>query len=166
MVPLGIGLIKEVGYNCAFNQVNSDSGLAQISGYVHVKNICNITEAGVKTWISDDLIRGEMEWRPLLSGKLGDWTLHPLIKSIVAACDGGTRRLEGGQSSGAVHRGGRPGKASQPADGGGGAAETSIASANTSRFSRKFQVVLLSDRSNSRIFLAGDWDTQIRRMPL
>ena len=84
-------------------------GFAQISGYVHDKNKCNITEATVRTWIFDDRFRGEIEWRPDLPGKLGDWTQHPLIKSIVAACDGGTRRLEVwvGKNSGAVNRGGR-----------------------------------------------------------
>ena len=53
-----------------------------------------------------------------------DWRQQQLIKSIFAACDGGTLRLEEwvGKSSGAVNRGGRLAKASQPADGEGGAA--------------------------------------------
>ena len=63
-------------------------------------------------------------WMPVLPGKNGDWRQHPLIKSIFAACDGGTRSLEDsdwvGNSSGAVNRGGRPAKASQPAEGEGG----------------------------------------------
>ena len=79
----------------------------------------------------------------------GDWRQHPAIKSIVAACDDGTRRLEDwvGKSSGAVNRGGRLAKASQPADGEGGAAAADSAAAkppaaqapacvNTSRISR------------------------------
>ena len=66
----------------------------------------------------------------------GDWRQHPLIKSIFAACesarcDGGTRRLEDwvGNSSGALSRGGRPTKASQPAEGEGGAAAADSAAA-------------------------------------
>ena len=65
-------------------------------------------------------------WMPVLPGKNGDWRQHPLIKSIFAACYGCTRSLEDsdwvGNSSGAVNRGGRPAKASQPAEGEGGAA--------------------------------------------
>ena len=53
-----------------------EDGLEQISGYVHVKNKCNIAEATSKTWIFDDRIHGEFEWRPVLPGKLGDWTQH------------------------------------------------------------------------------------------
>ena len=57
------------------------------------------------------------------------WRQHPAIKSIFAACDGGTRRLEDwvGKSSGAMNRGGRPTKASQPAEGEGGAAAADAA---------------------------------------
>ena len=43
-----------------------------------------------KTWIFDNRISGEMEWTPVLSGKNRDWRQYPLIKSIFAACDGGT----------------------------------------------------------------------------
>ena len=71
--------------------------------------------ATVQTWIFDDWISGEIEWTAVLPGKNRDWRKDPLIKSIFAACDGGTRRLEDwvDKSSGAVNRGGRrwtPGK--------------------------------------------------------
>ena len=77
---------------------------------------------------------------PVLPGKNGDWKQHPLIKTIFAdcelesaSCDGGTRRLEDwvGKGSGVISRGGRPAKASEPADGGWGAAAEDSAAART-----------------------------------
>ena len=48
------------------------------------------------------------EWG--LPGKNGEWKQHSLINSILAACDGGTRRLEDwvGNSSDKIDRGRRP----------------------------------------------------------
>ena len=88
-------------------------------------------EATVQTWIFDDRTSGEIEWTPVLPGKNRDCRQHPTIKSIFAACDGGTRRLEDwvGKSSGAVNKGGRPTKASKPAWGEGGAAAADSAAA-------------------------------------
>ena len=121
--------------NCAFSYDFPDHGLAnnaKISGYMHVNKASRLTETGVRNWIFDERIIGEIEWTPFMPGRLGDWRQEPPITTFFAGCDGGTRRLEGwvGKSSGAVNRGGRPAKASQPADGDGGAAAAPPAGAD------------------------------------
>ena len=49
--------------------------LAQISGYVHVNtNFNGVREAALKTsWLHDDLISGEIQWRAVLPGLGRDW---------------------------------------------------------------------------------------------
>ena len=89
---------------------------------MHVNKKFKLWEASVQTWLFDERISGEIEWRPILQGKNGDWKQHLLIKSFLAGFDGGTLRLKdrAGKCSGAVNRGGRhwtPTKASQPAYG-------------------------------------------------
>ena len=43
--------------------------LAQISGYVHVStNFNGVREAALRTWLHDDRIYGEIEWRAVLPG--------------------------------------------------------------------------------------------------
>ena len=108
--------------NCSFSYDVPDEGLVKISGYLHVDKGSRLYETTVRTWILDERIIGEFEWTLDLPGRRGEWRQQPIIKSIFAACDGGTRRLEDwvGNSSGTVNRGGRPAKASQPAAGRGG----------------------------------------------
>ena len=48
-----------------------EEGLAQISGYVHVNKKFKLREASVQTWLFDERISGEIEWRPVLPGKTG-----------------------------------------------------------------------------------------------
>jgi hypothetical protein len=93
-----------------------EDGLAPISGYLHTNNRFLLTDAAVRGWIFDDRIIEEIVWTPIHPGKNGDWKQHSLIKSIFAACDGGTRRLEEwvGNSSHKIDRGGRP--RTQPAN--------------------------------------------------
>ena len=94
----------------AFSYDLPQDGLARISGYLHTKPQFILTEPAVRNWIFDDQIKGEVQWTPVFPGKNGDWKQHSLINSILAACDGGTRRLEDwvGDSSDKIDRGGRP----------------------------------------------------------
>ena len=93
----------------------------KISGYLHVDKDSRLYETTVGLGYSMNESLEKLNGRRscgLLPGRHGDWRQQPLIKSIFAACDDGTRRLEDwvGKSSGAVNRGGRPAKASQPAE--------------------------------------------------
>ena len=90
----------------------------KISGYLHVDKDSRLYETTVGLGYSMNESLEKLNGRRscgLLPGRHGDWRQQPLIKSIFAACDDGTRRLEDwvGKSSGAVNRGGRPAKASQ-----------------------------------------------------
>ena len=87
-----------------------EDGIAKISGYLHVDKKSQLPESAVRTWIVDDRIKGDVQWTPIHPGKNGDWKQEPLISGILAACDGGTRRLEDwvGSSSDKIDRGGRP----------------------------------------------------------
>ena len=78
-----------------------------------------------------------------------DCRQHPAIKSIFAAYDGGTRCLEDwvGNSSGAVNRGGRQAKVSQPADGERGAAAVDSAAARQRGRPRRPPPVLEDSRA-------------------
>ena len=61
--------------------VPDDGGFASISGYLH--STAQIWHSTVKTWIFDERIIGEMEWRAVLPGQRQDWTNHALIKDIM-----------------------------------------------------------------------------------
>ena len=52
---------------------------------MHVNKKFKLWEASVQTWLFDERISGETEWRPILQGKNGDWKQHLLIKSFFAA---------------------------------------------------------------------------------
>ena len=92
---------------CSFSYDLPDDGIAKISGYLHVDKKGKLSETAVRKWISDDRIKGEVVWTPVNPGKNGDWKQEPLINGILAACDGGTRRLEDwvGNSSDKTDRG-------------------------------------------------------------
>ena len=67
-----------------------DDGIAKISGYLHVNKTGKLAEAVVRTWISDDRIKGEVEWTPVFrTFSWQKWGLS-LIRDILAACDGGS----------------------------------------------------------------------------
>ena len=95
---------------CSFSYDLPEDGLARISGYLHTKPQYVPRASAVQQWISDDRIKGEVEWTPVFPGKNGDWKQDSIINSILAACDGGTRRLADwvGNSSDTIDRGGRP----------------------------------------------------------
>ena len=76
--------------NCSFSYDVPDEGLAKISGYVHVNKASRLYGSAVRTWILDDRISGEIEWTPVLPGKMGTggnihpsrqhWRQHPLMQ--------------------------------------------------------------------------------------
>ena len=86
-----------------------EDGLTRISEYLHTNNRFLLTDAAVRGWILDRRIIGEIVWTPIHPDKNGDWKQEQLIKSILAVCNGGTRRLEDwvGNSSDKIDRGGR-----------------------------------------------------------
>ena len=96
----GLGLTQSSGSYTEFWQGLTQSSVKDLhrvlatSGYVHVNKKFRLKEASVRIWLFDEWISSEIEWRPLLPGKNGDWKQHPHIKSFDAAYDGGTRRLE------------------------------------------------------------------------
>jgi len=98
--------LEQSSFSCDFPQ----DGLARISGYLHASKRFLITENTVRAWILDDRISGEIEWTPVMPGRNESWKQHPLIQSILAACENGTRRLEDwiGNSSDTINMGGRP----------------------------------------------------------
>ena len=107
----------------AFSYDIPQDGFGEISGYLHVNKTATLTEAAVRTWITDDPIDGEVKWSPVLPGRNGNWKQHALINSIFAACKAsGNRRLQDwvGKCSDAVEREGRPRKLTVPADRGKG----------------------------------------------
>jgi hypothetical protein len=46
-----------------------EDGLARISGYLHTNKQTLLADSGVRTWIFDDRIIGEIVWTPILPGK-------------------------------------------------------------------------------------------------
>jgi len=110
--------------------VPDEGGLVRISGYLH--STAQIWHSSVKTWIFDERVIGEIEWRAVQPGPRQDWRKHDLIKDIFiqCECESGILLLEDweGNSSLSVNKGGRPRKAPVLADGGeGGAAEAATA---------------------------------------
>ena len=59
--------------------------LAKISGYMHVNKVSRLTETGVRTWIFDERIIGEIEWAPVMPGRHGDWRQEPAIIMMATA---------------------------------------------------------------------------------
>ena len=85
-------------------------------------------EAAVQTWIFHDRIRREIEWTPVCPAKWGPIRSGSNIRSsrasvlpVIAAPEASESRTGSAKSSGTVDRGGRPAKATKPADAGGGA---------------------------------------------
>ena len=71
--------------NCAFSYDLPDNCLAKISGYMHVNKVSRLTETGVRTWIFDERIIGEIEWTPVMPGRHGDWRQEPAIIMMATA---------------------------------------------------------------------------------
>ena len=61
---------------------------------MHVDKASRLYKTTVLTWILDERIIGKIEWTPVLTGRHVNWRQQQLIKSIFAACEYGTRRLE------------------------------------------------------------------------
>ena len=55
----------------AFSYDLPEDGLVRISGYLHTKPQFVLTDSAVRTWISDDRIKGEIEWTPVFPGQNG-----------------------------------------------------------------------------------------------
>ena len=73
---LDISGLEQSSFSCGV----PEDGLAKVSGYLHVNKKFLLYEATVRKWITDDRIRGDIQWNPIQPGRNGDWKDDPLIK--------------------------------------------------------------------------------------